>query len=329
MLPDYWHGWYAELVIQRIELIESDRNVGLVERPENKRRWNREPWDKLQTEALRDWLPDRLEAPELWFEGGAAKVRTLGQLADRMAADETWMEVARLWVGAVDIDPLATVADLVADQHVPAQSAARYKPSGLAKRAKWERTWDLQRAEDRCEVVGRIAVPPKYGSGDFLKSSYWRQRGKLDVPKERFTSVAGADRDGGTDKASLVLAWAGFDDAQMAQALATLIVQRQTADGWSDERLIPLIAALDEVVPCVEQWHPGVDPATGQRRAPPTKARSTKPSPPSTPPENHSPPGAHRSQPNHCGRPQPAGVGAVSQLAMPVVSPARCPGVFL
>jgi hypothetical protein len=213
---------------------------------------------------LRDWLLDRLEAPELWFEGGAAKVRTLGQLADRMAADDTWMEVARLWAGAVDIDPLAIVADLVADQHVPAQAAARYKPAGLAKRAEWERTWDLQRAEDRGEEVGRIAVPPKYGSGDFLKMSYWRQRGKLDVPKERFTSVAGADRDGGSDKASLVLAWAGFDDAQMAQALATLIVQRQSADGWSDARLIPLIVALDEVVPWVEQWHPDVDPAMGQ-----------------------------------------------------------------
>ena len=76
--------------------------------------------------------------------------------------------------------------------------------------------------------------------------------------------MAGADRDGNNDKASLVLAWAGFDDAQMAQALATLIVQRQTADGWSDERLIPLIAALNEVVPWVEQWHPDVDPAMGQ-----------------------------------------------------------------
>jgi hypothetical protein len=84
------------------------------------------------------------------------------------------------------------------------------------------------------------------------------------VPKERFTSVAGADRDGGNDKTSLVLAWAGFDDAQMAQALATLIVQRQSADGWSDERLIPLVVALDEVVQWVEQWHPDVDPAMGQ-----------------------------------------------------------------
>jgi hypothetical protein len=28
--------------------------------------------------------------------------------------------------------------------------------------------------------------------------------------------------------------------------------------------LIPLIAALDEVVPWVEQWHPDVDPSFGQ-----------------------------------------------------------------
>ena len=90
------------------------------------------------------------------------------------------------------------------------------------------------------------------------------QGGKVGGPKVRFAWGAGADRGGGGDKAGLVLAWAGVDDAQMAQALATLIVQRQSADGWSDARLIPLIVALDEVVPWVEQWHPDVDPAMGQ-----------------------------------------------------------------
>ncbi len=70
------------------------------------------------------------------------------------------MSVARLYAGQVDVDPLAVVSGLVADEHVPAQAAARYKPSGRKKRAEWERTWDLQRAEDRGEDVGRIAVRP-------------------------------------------------------------------------------------------------------------------------------------------------------------------------
>jgi hypothetical protein len=263
-LPAHWPEWYRELVQRRIDLIESDRNVGLVERPEHKRRWARTSWDDLEAEALRGWLLDRLEDRSLWFDGDRATVRTLAQLADRIAGDGDWMEVARLWAGQVDIDPLAVVTKLAADEHVPAQAAARYKDSGLKKRAEWERTWELQRAEDRGEDVGRIAVPPKYAQGDFAKASYWKQRGKLDVPKERFVSVQGAERDAPSGDSSMVLMWAGFDHAQQAQALATLLFQRQTGDGWSGEQLVPLIAALDEVVPWVQQWHPDVDPGLGQ-----------------------------------------------------------------
>lgn len=37
---------------------------------------------------------------------------------------------------------------LVDAEHVPFLGAYRYKPSGLATRAEWERTWSLQRQED-------------------------------------------------------------------------------------------------------------------------------------------------------------------------------------
>ena len=267
-LPTHWPGWYRELVERRIELIESDRNVGLVERPEHKRRWSRTPWEDLEQAALRDWLLDKLEDRSLWFNGTNAECRSLAQLADRAAAHPEWgpdwMDVARLWAGSQEVDALTVVTKLVADEHVPAQAAARYKPSGLAKRAEWERVWDLQRAEDRGEDVGKIPVPPKYAQADFLKASYWRQRGKLDVPKERFTSVAGAEKDAASGDGTMVLAWAGFDHAELAQALATLLFQRQSTDGWTGEQLVPLLAALDEVVPWVEQWHPEVDPSIGQ-----------------------------------------------------------------
>ncbi|MCB1602727.1 MAG: BREX-2 system adenine-specific DNA-methyltransferase PglX, partial [Xanthomonadales bacterium] len=259
-LPTHWPGWYRELVERRIELIESDRNVGLVERPEHKRRWSRTPWEDLEQAALRDWLLDKLEDRSLWFNGTNAECRSLAQLADRAAAHPEWgpdwMDVARLWAGSQEVDALTVVTKLVADEHVPAQAAARYKPSGLAKRAEWERVWDLQRAEDLGEDVGKIPVPPKYAQADFLKASYWRQRGKLDVPKERFTSVVGAEKDAASGDGTMVLAWAGFDHAQLAQALATQLFQRQSTDGWSGEELVPLLAALDEVVPRVEQWHP-------------------------------------------------------------------------
>ena len=51
------------------------------------------------------------------------------------------------------------------------------------------------RGEPLPDGLARIPVPPKYGPTDFAAASYWKQRGKLDVPKERFTSVAGAEGD--------------------------------------------------------------------------------------------------------------------------------------
>lgn len=263
-VPQHWPDWYRDLVNRRVELIESNRNVGLVERPESCRRWDRTLWEDLEQAALRNWLLEQLEDRSLWFDGEFAATRTVAQLADRVSTDGDWMSVARLYAGQMDVDSLAVVTGLVADEHVPAQAAARYKPSGVKKRAEWERTWELQRAEDRDEHVGRIAVPPKYAQADFLRPSYWKQRGKLDVPKERFTSVIGSERDASSGDSTMVLAWAGFDHAQLAQALATLLYQRQTIDGWTGEQLLPLVAALDEVLPWVEQWHPEVAPGLGQ-----------------------------------------------------------------
>jgi hypothetical protein len=121
----------------------------------------------------------------------------------------------------------------VADEHVPAQAGARYKAKGFDKRRQWERTWDLQRLEDRGEELPDgwrgSRCHPSTGRADFAKTSYWQQRGKLDVPKERFTSVAGAERD--TDRPPMVLAWAGFDHAELAQALATLATERSQTRG--------------------------------------------------------------------------------------------------
>lgn len=38
-IPSQWPGWYRDLVQRRIDLIKSDRDVALVERPEHKRQW--------------------------------------------------------------------------------------------------------------------------------------------------------------------------------------------------------------------------------------------------------------------------------------------------
>ncbi|WP_433533791.1 BREX-2 system adenine-specific DNA-methyltransferase PglX [Micromonospora sp. CA-249363] len=268
-LPAHWSDEYKAVVERRIAVIEGNRNIGLIERPECKRRWASEGWDAMQAKALRDWLLDQCEARELWYQhvDGLEQPRplTTAQLADELRRDDEVLTVANLYAPGKDLGKV--IADLVADEHVPHLAALRYKDSGLVKRADWEQVWDLQRQEDalpdeaaKREFRKSIPVPPKYTSADFLKSSYWKHRGKLDVPKERFVSYPGVSRDGDP---SLLVGWAGWDHREQAQALATLIVAREQEDGWADDRLLPLVAGLREVLPWVRQWHGEFDPEWG------------------------------------------------------------------
>jgi hypothetical protein len=259
-LPAHWPAAYRELVERRLELIASDPNIRLLERPEYKRRWASESWEKRQTAALRDWLLDRLEDGQFWFDRqGRPAARSVAQLADEVSRDADMVSVLALWEGRPDVPVLQSLTKLLADEAVPFLAAYRYKDSGLRKREAWERTWALQRREDAGEAVGVIPVPPKYTSADFREASYWQARGKLDVQKERFILYPDAGRE--TDPTPL-LGWAGWDHAQQSLALSVIIGARE-AEGWADERLVPLVAGLAELQPWVEQWHAEIDPAYG------------------------------------------------------------------
>jgi hypothetical protein len=260
-LPAHWPADYRALVQRRLDLIAADRNIRLLEKPEYKRRWAIEPWDKRVAAALRDWLLDRLEDRELWFDKqGRPRPRSVAQLADLVGRDEEFTGVLALWIGSQDTPVTAALQRLLSDQAVPYLAAYRYKESGMEKRAVWEETWRLQRKEDAGEKLGQpIPVPPKYAKGDFARGEYWTHRGKLDVPKERFIAYPGAGRD--ADPTPL-LGWAGWDHAQQALALATIANERGQ-DGWPDERMIPLVAGLAELAPWVRQWHSDVDPTYG------------------------------------------------------------------
>lgn len=257
-VPAHWPPEYRRVVEARIALIESDRDVGLVERPEYKRRWNTEAWDSQQQAALATWLLDRIEALALWRGG---EIVSTGRVADVLAADADFVAVAQLQAGRADVDVAAVVTKLVTDEAVPFLAAHRYKDSGLRKRAVWEDTWARQRAEDRGEAVGEIAVPPKYTSADFAKTTYWRLRGKLDVSKERFVAYPGCGR----RPDEVVVGWAGWDHLQSARALAALYIARRDTDGWDAAALTPLLAGLAELEPWLRQYHDDVDPAFGRR----------------------------------------------------------------
>jgi hypothetical protein len=252
-IPSHWPGAYRALVERRIRMIETDANIALIEKPEYKRRWNTEPWDDQLKRALCNWLLDRLEDERYWPE---VSLKSCADLAQSVSADAEFMQVAELYRGRVDFDLTALVVELVEAEAVPYLPALRYRPSGMAKRVQWVRTWELQRREDNGEKV-EIPVPPKYKTADFVKPNWWRLRGALDVPKERFIFYPGCERRGdGTP----VIGWAGWNHLQQAQALATFYREVQLQEGWPQEKLAPLLAGLTDLVPWLLQWHNEPDP---------------------------------------------------------------------
>jgi hypothetical protein len=194
-----------------------------------------------------------------------------------MRADADFMQVAELYAGRSDFDVNALVADMVADEGVPLLPVQRYTEAGLRKHAEWERTWALQRKEDAIDAettdeterkrrkvseVGDIPVPPKYKPTDFQKADFWRLRGGLDVPKERFVSFPQCSRDA---DGSLVIAWAGLNPLQLATAIASYYLDLKDNEGWEAERLKPLLGGIHELVPWIKQWHNEPDAELGTR----------------------------------------------------------------
>ncbi|MFD7320530.1 BREX-2 system adenine-specific DNA-methyltransferase PglX [Streptomyces sp. NPDC059875] len=259
-IPARWPAEYQALVQRRIEVIESNRAIGMVERPEYKRRWATDGWDAMRQKALRSWLLDRAEDRAHWFDAsGNPTVTTLARLAESLSADEDFVSVAELYAPRQDL--ARTVRELLSEEHVPFVSALRYKPTGLKKRADWEYVWGKQREEDAApdepakrQIRKGTPVPPKYTSADFLKPSYWRARGKLDMPKERFVSY-------GTVNAPSpeLYGWAGWDHLEQGLALASYIQQA----GLGDDDLVPYLAGLLELQPWLEQWYGEYDPEFG------------------------------------------------------------------
>lgn len=284
-LPTHWPADYAVLVQRRIALIESHPWIGLLEKPEYKRRWNQAPWDELEQAALKNWLLDRLEAPAYWQD---AAMRSLADLASAAEHDADFMAVAALYTAEPGFNVSALIRKVVADESVPALKVLRYKESGLRKRADWEHTWQQQRREDaidaevardeprgeneseelwqarikpaqdtrKREELGELVAPPKYASADFLNTTLWRLRGGLDVPKERFFTVPNPEHVG-----DWLYGWAGWNPAQRVRALAAATLHaEQSMSGVDPEQLTPLLLAVQEELPWVLQWHNEIDP---------------------------------------------------------------------
>ena len=77
------------------------------------------------------------------------------------------------------------------------------------------------------------------------------------MPKERFVSLPFCERDADP---SLVIGWAGWNALDQSKAVAAYFNQMREQEGWTAERLTPLLAALLELLPWVRQHHNAPDP---------------------------------------------------------------------
>jgi hypothetical protein len=256
-VPLHWPEAYRGVVERRIAIIESDPDVGLIEQPEHKRRWNRLPWDERVREALTALALDALEAAELWTD---LRPRSTAELTDHLRKTPALVEALETLADDRDVDLGETVERLVIEAAVPHLAAQRLKESGLRKRAVWEQVWEQQRAEDRGDDPGRVPVPPKYSKTDMQSATIWKHRDKLDVPTERFVLIPNAQR--GAD-ASPVVGWAGWDELGLARALAGRITELRNEEAADAERLTSLLAGVLELLPWIHQWHSDSNPAFG------------------------------------------------------------------
>jgi hypothetical protein len=220
--------------------------LALIETANFKRRWYKPDYAEQERLTLNEWLADRVEE--------AAKARpsafSLEQIVASLQDDPRVLAVCEVLTGRMDFSLSQLVATALEGDAVPSHRFHLYKPAGLVKREVWERTWADQRREDAGEKVTPEA-PPAYGSGDFLKPDYWRLRGKLDVPKERFIAFTEVPGRSGVET---LYGWAGWTAQQRVKAILTIDEELEDASvpladriGLLDSawRLLPDVARED------------------------------------------------------------------------------------
>lgn len=246
----HWPSAYRDLVQRRVNAIKANLSLRVLEQPEYKRRWAAAPWDARIGTLLRQRLLDHCEASGTWYEvsttGRRPIARTVQQLAGLLARDEDFTTLAALYAPAsstVDV-----LLGLLADEHVPQAAPLRYKASGLAKRRGWEELWEAQRRDDRQGLTAadvRHPIPPRFTSADFLRPSYWRHRGKFDVPNERFVSFASS---AAPLSPTTPIGWAGWTAGERAVAVSHVLESDSHAHAQRPESALPLLRAFAELL---------------------------------------------------------------------------------
>ncbi len=250
--PRSWPPDYRRLCLRRQAVMQKQSWIGVLERPEYKRPWVRPTWAERRQAALKDWLLARLEHHCRSFDLIGSQ-----QLAVIAEEDPALVQVAELYAAQEPGQLRELVETLIAEAQVPAMAACRYKPAGVEKFRRWQKIWARQYRQEQADVGDKRPdeLPsdlPAYNAIDYRRPEFWRHRGRWDVPKERFFGLPDCHAD---DDAGLLIGWAGLDHAQRFDALKALYLQRRGEGGWRAEQLLPVLVALDELVPWLLYFH--------------------------------------------------------------------------
>lgn len=217
------HSTAAREYTRRARLIDASAPLSLLETPVYKRLWRGvqgifgrydRTYDERSKTALKEWIAERLE------EVVQSKQRPLSteQIAAIVQDDPQFLAVAEVLESRRDFSVARLVVESMGANAVPSHPFHIYKPSGLVKRAAWEKVWSAQRRSDAGSHVD-VDAPPTYVSADFLRPDHWQLRGKLDVPKERFIAFSEVP---GRNGADVLYGWAGWTALQRLKALLAL-----------------------------------------------------------------------------------------------------------
>lgn len=221
--------WAEPIWKRRTTLIEASAELQLVETPVFKRAWRdteqnvAEPEYRRRKDAsdLEDWLANRIER----WAAARSEAFTLWQLVAALQDQSGILLVAEALAGRRDFSLDQLLTQILVGESVPQHRFHVYTDAGLAKRAAWEETWALQRREDAGEKLASIPLPPEYSQGsrgkstDFIRTDYWRVRGSLDVPKERFVAFTEIPGRSGVET---LYGWAGWTAQQRVKAILAI-----------------------------------------------------------------------------------------------------------
>jgi len=286
-VPESYSEDHRARLQERVDLIESDARLALLETPPYKRRWQLPDWASETRQAAESWLLDRLEdlfAPPtgVAHRGSLVEPRPyrLEEISAAWSHDPRVTAVAGIWTGTgLSVDLTLILEKLLRANAIPDNPHRIYSEEGLRKLEEWKRVWALQDQEDawenaagvakgRGEILARkplvdpfdstkqvdaIPLPPKFDKHDFTRPEFFSVRGKLNVPRERFILFA--------DLSPNRFGWNGWRDRERALAqveafsLAENDPQQPLPVPTSDEpRRCGVTYGLWESLPDVKRW---------------------------------------------------------------------------